>query len=186
MNLTTARETAEKAAALLARQMPGPWMWAGRPDDVCLCTAHSGRHYLLGCRRSGMDGAAFTFQFFDGDRPGIMHHAKKDGLLIPRAPYAQCEIVGIAHPLADLIKMIPEMVEALQVACEPRRSGSQQPLCYAVVTINQASGQPRTIEHCHDRQDALLTAVDLRNETKAVGRGERHVVCRVLRDEEEE
>lgn len=107
------KDVAATAQALLARQMPGPWMWAGTPDDVALCTAHSGRHYLLGCERSGMDGAAFTFQFFDGDRPHIMHHAKKDGLLVPRAPYAPREIVGIDHPLADLIKMIPEMVEAL-------------------------------------------------------------------------
>ena len=114
--------------SLLDQLRPGPWHWRGQPDDVPLCTAHSGWLFLMGVARCGMGGAQFTFQSFVGDRAdhGLQkcHH---DGMYVPRAPYAPREIADIDHPLAQLIKASPEMVARIaQLEEEIAKTGCQQ------------------------------------------------------------
>lgn len=100
---------------VLMNQLPaGPWHWRGCPDDVTLCTAHSGWLFLMGVARCGMRGAQFTFQSFQGDRSGYgLQKCHHDGMYVPRAHYAPREIADIDHPLAHLIKRIPEMVQEI-------------------------------------------------------------------------
>lgn len=109
----------------------GPWMWGGPDDDVRLSTVRGGQHYLMGTSRKGFGGSQFTFQVFskiDKDDPwncsGLLRKCHHDGLYIPRAPYDKKTIVGIGHPLAQLIKSIPEMVDRIEPI--PEADGSMK------------------------------------------------------------
>lgn len=106
-------EVAQAAKQLLDQVYRGPWIWRGHPEHgVSLCTAHSGMQHILTTRRKGMQGSQFVFQEWQGPRKGLMVEASA-GLYVPRADYASKEIVDINHPLAQLIKMLPDLVEAL-------------------------------------------------------------------------
>lgn len=96
----------DKTPSELLDMLPaGPWQWRGRYDDVYLCTKYCGWRFLLGAARCGMHGAQFSFV-----SQGPMLRGHNDGLYLPRAPHDQKTIVDINHPLAELIRRIPELV----------------------------------------------------------------------------
>lgn len=96
----------DKTPSELLDMLPaGPWQWRGWFDDTYLCTVSGGWIYLMGVARCGMQGAQFTFI---GDN--ALSRGHHDGLYVPRAPHDQKTIVDINHPLAELIRRIPELV----------------------------------------------------------------------------
>lgn len=112
-------DVTQRATELMAQLPGGPWDWTGSPDAVMLVTSHSGWRVLMGTERSGLRGAQFTFQHFipheDPSRKprgtGILR-AKQDGLHVTRSPRCKT-VVDIVTPLAQLIKLIPNMVARL-------------------------------------------------------------------------
>lgn len=117
------REEVIKKAKALAAQLPdGPWGWRGYKEHVKLCTLHSGQLYLMAAARAGLQGAQFCFQNFGAPKEkdprngfggtGLLMGIQ-DGLYVPRARYAPNDIDEIASPLAQLIEMLPEIIEAL-------------------------------------------------------------------------
>lgn len=104
-----------------ADHTPGPWAWMGNgPHDIYLATTHSGRRYVMGLRRMGVQGAQPVFQaassrmipardllqFEVGDRAVV-------GLDAARADNSvyRYDIRGIANADARLIAAAPELLE---------------------------------------------------------------------------
>lgn len=117
-------------ASWLMDQLPnGPWRWSGDKDDVKLMTRHGGGVFLMGVGRSGMKGGQFKFQYFHPDKftaanpparvrlPIVTDYPQSrlvngnEGAYVSRAEYDQNCIVDIDHPLAQLIQMLPEIIE---------------------------------------------------------------------------
>ncbi len=46
----------------MSKHTPGPWTWQGQPGNLHLATTHSGRRYVMGFERKGMQGAEPLFQ----------------------------------------------------------------------------------------------------------------------------
>jgi hypothetical protein len=91
-------------------------------------------HYLMGTDRYGLQGSQFTFQFFDEDHPrsGAMLRSEQDGMLVPRAQYDKRSIVDIDHPLAQIIKQLPELCSSaseLKALVKAAAPGLRQALC---------------------------------------------------------
>ncbi|WP_298399483.1 hypothetical protein [Sphingobium sp.] len=99
---------------------PGPWAWFGTPNNMYLATTHSGRRYVMGFRRVGMQGAGPVFQvngrmvkaselcrFAVGDNDVIGMTAAKSDETVYRY-----DICGIAHADACLIAAAPDLLEA--------------------------------------------------------------------------
>ena len=108
------------------KHTPGPWAWfgTGNNHNIYLATTHSGRRYVMGFERWGMNGAQPIFQpkraggmipakdllkFEVGDRSvtGI-DAAKKDGSVY------RYDIRGIDCADACLIAASPELLENLK------------------------------------------------------------------------
>lgn len=108
-----------------AKFTKGPWGWfgsAGNIPEIYLATKHSGRRYVMGFDRWGLNGAQPSFQpngcgmvkakdllqFEVGDQSIIgLDSARKD------ASVYRFQIRGIAAPDAHLIAAAPELYEAL-------------------------------------------------------------------------
>ena len=61
------KELAEKAKEIDEKATPGPWMWDLREcNHQCfLTTTHSGKYYVMGFRRWGLQDALPSFQVYD-------------------------------------------------------------------------------------------------------------------------
>lgn len=106
----------------------GPWGWfgtAGGCPEIYLATKHSGRRYVMGFNRWGLNGAQPSFQpngcgmvkakdllqFEVGDQSIVgLDAAQKDTSVY------RFQIRGIAAPDAHLIAAAPELYEALYEA----------------------------------------------------------------------
>jgi hypothetical protein len=101
---------------------PGPWRWFGnRSGGVYLATTHSGRRYVMGFQRYGMNGAQPSFcvgsimhpaselvQFEVGEQSVRgFKEADKDGSVY------RYDVRGIDSADARLIAAAPELYDAL-------------------------------------------------------------------------
>jgi hypothetical protein len=104
---------------------PGPWRWFGnRSGGVYLATTHSGRRYVMGFQRYGMNGAQPSFcigsimhpaselvQFEVGEQTVRgFKEADKDGSVY------RYDVRGIDSADARLIAAAPELLEPAQDA----------------------------------------------------------------------
>lgn len=119
-----------------AKFTPGPWAWfgtAGGCPEIYLATNHSGRRYVMGFQRWGLNGAQPSFQpegrgmvkakdllqFEVGDQSIVgLDAAQKDTSVY------RFQIRGIAAPDAHLIAAAPELYEALDDLTEIANRGS--------------------------------------------------------------
>lgn len=101
---------------------PGPWCWFGnRSGGLYLATTHSGRKYVMGFRRYGMNGAQpvfrsadrmvpaselVEFEVGDGTARGFKQ-ADKDGSVY------RFDVSGIDNADARLIAASPDLLNAL-------------------------------------------------------------------------
>ncbi|MFT8366251.1 MAG: hypothetical protein ABF812_09870 [Gluconobacter cerinus] len=113
-----------------AKFTKGPWGWfgtAGGHPEIYLATKHSGRRYVMGFNRWGLNGAQPSFQpngcgmvkakdllqFEVGDQSIVgLDAAQKDTSVY------RFQIRGIAAPDAHLIAAAPELYEALRMAAK--------------------------------------------------------------------
>lgn len=135
------KELAEKAREIDAKATPGPWMW-----DLCECnhqclltTTHSGKYYVMGFQRWGLQDALPSFQVYDRyegqmkDRgshgmvradklsksyPGKEHHYGFDNFIDhPDARYI-AESRELFHQMATAITELLSRAEAAEARCE--------------------------------------------------------------------
>jgi len=104
---------------------PGPWGWFGDQHGVYLATQHSGRRYVMGFRRFGMNGAQPTFQI---DRMGMVPASELvefdvgdravRGVKAALAAVSvyRYDVTAIDHPDARLIAAAPDILDALKEA----------------------------------------------------------------------
>ena len=94
----------------------GKWRWIGHASHaVHLVTEKGGQQYLLSTMRKGFNGSQFQVRA-DGGGYGIMEPASK--FYVSRASYDLENIVDIDNPVCQLIKLIPDMVQALNSQAE--------------------------------------------------------------------
>ena len=104
-----------------AQHTPGPWRWMGNQHDIYLATEHSGRLYVMGFKRMGMQTAQpvfrgehhmvpaadlVQFEVGDGTARGFANGRSDDSVY-------RYDIKGIDCPDARLIAAAPELLEAL-------------------------------------------------------------------------
>lgn len=135
------KELAEKAREIDEKATPGPWMW-----DLCECnhqclltTTHSGKYYVMGFQRWGLQDALPSFQVYDRyegqmkDRgshgmvradklsksyPGQEHHYGFDNFIDhPDARYI-AESRELFHQMATAITELLSRAEAAETRCE--------------------------------------------------------------------
>jgi hypothetical protein len=136
----------------MASHTRGPWGWFGTDHGVYLATKHSGRRFVMGFRRLGMNGAQPTFQV---ERKGMIPaselvqfevgnkavrgfaEAKKD------ATVYRYDVVAIDHPDARLIAAAPDMLEALKELLKLHEAHHNNPVHAAArAAIRKAEGEP--------------------------------------------
>lgn len=131
---------------------PGPWRWYGnRSSGVYLATEHSGRLYVMGFQRYGMNGAQPTFRVASTMRPATelvefavgdgtargFKQADKDGSVY------RYDVDGIDCPDARLVAAAPELLAAL----EWLHLGKGNPIDpAAVIAKARGSAAPQTRE----------------------------------------
>lgn len=101
---------------------PGPWQWFGNQHGLYLATTHSGRRYVMGFRRMGMQGAQPAFQVSgrmveaaklvqfevgDGTARGFDEGKADDSVY-------RYDVCGIDCADARLIACAPELLEELE------------------------------------------------------------------------
>jgi hypothetical protein len=106
---------------------PGPWRWFGnRSGGVYLATTHSGRNYVMGFQRYGMNGSQPSFRDGNGMRPASelvqfevgeravrgFKEADKDGSVY------RYDVRGIDSADARLIAAAPDFAEAAPDAAD--------------------------------------------------------------------
>ena len=134
------KELAEKAREIDAKATPGPWMWDLREcNHQCLLTTHSGKYYVMGFQRWGLQDALPSFQVYDRyegqmkDRgshgmvradklsksyPGQEHHYGFDNFIDhPDARYI-AESRELFHQMATAITELLARAEAAEAAQE--------------------------------------------------------------------
>lgn len=143
-----------------AKFTPGPWAWfgtAGGCPEIYLATNHSGRRYVMGFQRWGLNGAQPSFQpegrgmvkakdllqFEVGDQSIVgLDAAQKDTSVY------RFQIRGIAAPDAHLIATSPDLYEALLEMVEVFGNGIQnipedtrEPIATARRALAKARGE---------------------------------------------
>ena len=135
------KELAEKAREIDAKATPGPWMWDLREcnHQCLLTTTHSGKYYVMGFQRWGLQDALPSFQVYDRyegqmkDRgshgmvradklsksyPGQEHHHGFDNFIDhPDARYI-AESRELFHQMATAITELLARAEAAEAAQE--------------------------------------------------------------------
>ncbi|HIR50280.1 MAG TPA: hypothetical protein IAA53_03190 [Candidatus Avoscillospira avicola] len=135
------KELAEKAREIDAKATPGPWMWDLREcnHQCLLTTTHSGKYYVMGFQRWGLQDALPSFQVYDRyegqmkDRgshgmvradklsksyPGQEHHYGFDNFIDhPDARYI-AESRELFHQMATAITELLARAEAAEAAQE--------------------------------------------------------------------
>lgn len=135
------KELAEKAREIDAKATPGPWMWDLREcnHQCLLTTTHSGKYYVMGFQRWGLQDALPSFQVYDRyegqmkDRgshgmvradklsksyPGQEHHYGFDNFIDhPDARYI-AESRELFHQMATAITELLSRAEAAETRCE--------------------------------------------------------------------
>jgi hypothetical protein len=100
---------------------PGPWAWMGNQYGLYLATTHSGRKYVMGFRRVGMQGAQPVFRAGERLVPAadLVEFEVGDGTARGFAAGRANETVyrydvsGIDNADARLIAAAPDLFEAL-------------------------------------------------------------------------
>jgi len=111
---------------MTGKPTPGPWQWMGSDlGGLYLATTHSGRIYVMGFKRRGMNGAEPMFQVGgrmvpaselvafdvgDGTARGFVE-GKADPSVY------RYDVAFIDHPNARLIAAAPSLLDAL-IRCE--------------------------------------------------------------------
>ena len=140
------KELAEKAREIDAKATPGPWMWDLREcnHQCLLTTTHSGKYYVMGFQRWGLQDALPSFQVYDRyegqmkDRgshgmvradklsksyPGQEHHHGFDNFIDhPDARYI-AESRELFHQMATAITELLARAEAAEAAQETLQRG---------------------------------------------------------------
>lgn len=135
------KELAEKAREIDEKATPGPWMWDLREcnHQCLLTTTHSGKYYVMGFQRWGLQDALPSFQVYDRyegqmkDRgshgmvradklsksyPGQEHHYGFDNFIDhPDARYI-AESRELFHQMATAITELLSRAEAAETRCE--------------------------------------------------------------------
>lgn len=137
------KELAEKAREIDAKATPGPWMWDLREcnHQCLLTTTHSGKYYVMGFQRWGLQDALPSFQVYDRyegqmkDRgshgmvradklsksyPGQEHHHGFDNFIDhPDARYI-AESRELFHQMATAITELLERSETAEAELEQK------------------------------------------------------------------
>lgn len=135
------KELAEKAREIDEKATPGPWMWDLREcnHQCLLTTTHSGKYYVMGFQRWGLQDALPSFQVYDRyegqmkDRgshgmvradklsrsyPGKEHHYGFDNFIDhPDARYI-AESRELFHRMANAITELLSRAEEAETRCE--------------------------------------------------------------------
>ena len=127
---------------------PGPWGWFGDHHGIYLATKHSGRRYVMGFKRKGLNGAEPTFQVNQRMVPasdlvefevgeGVARgfaQGKKDGSVY------RYDVRGIDCADARLIAAAPDLLAALKAVLAEYREG------YGLNCLNQVTQAIRAAE----------------------------------------
>lgn len=148
------KELIAKAKEIDEQATPGPWMWDLREcNHFCLLTTtHSGRYYVMGFQRWGMQDAIPVFQVYDRYE-GPVHKRGSHGIV--RADRLSKSYPGqehhhgfdnyISHPDARYIAEGRELFHQLIEACaelQARAEKAERERDAAVKTIFEYTGCP--------------------------------------------
>ena len=179
------KELAEKAREIDAKATPGPWMWDLREcyHQCLLTTTHSGKYYVMGFQRWGLQDALPSFQVYDRyegqmkDRgshgmvradklsksyPGKEHHYGFDNFIDhPDARYI-AESRELFHQMATAITELLSRAEAAEERCETLEKMVKE---YQEVIIPGYRGQAEKAENiasdlCDDFTDFVNGGVN--------------------------
>lgn len=150
----------EILAALRAIPAP-PWAWYGDTrSGPILATTHSGRKYVMGFQRCGMQGAQPTFPVREVSGWALMHPARE--LIVPRADYDPTTFRDIGNPVASFLKNAPQYVaELLEERNRLARQLADARDETATAREELEKATELCSEHCGERDSAEFTAEEL-------------------------
>lgn len=141
---------------------PGPWKWFGnRSGGLYLATTHSGRKYVMGFRRYGMNGAQPVFRCADRMVPAaeLVEFEVGDGTArgfkeADKNPSVyRYDVSAIDNPDARLIAEAPTMAEAL-------RGFVEHPLPYCETDAEKLARLDEFMRMVRSQARAILARID--------------------------
>lgn len=156
-DLKRLRATAEAAT-------PGPWAWMGNQHGFYLATTHTGRQFVMGFQRMGMQraqpvfrvgdrlvpaAALATFEVGDGKSVGFSQARGDDtvyrydvnGFAAPDATFVAALDPNTALSLikaAEREALAVSFIERLDCECDPARSTRECGRCVALASLREA------------------------------------------------